>query len=339
MQVSKLQLFSVGYVSEHKKLSSKNAFITPVEVLPYLDGELDYNEEVDEISGVDYFGNSYSVKASSSNSLEAEWYPLGNTNRQTAPDLRRGMMVILYRYADADKYYWVDTGVDHHLMRLETVRWVISNTKDESTTELTPENSYWMEFSSHLKLLSIGTSKSDGEPFAYNIQLNLKEGVYVVADDDGNYFEMDSGERRFTFKNKDGSIIEIDKGVGRWFTPDSITHETNNYFIKCKNYNLDAKESITETTKTRKSSGDTNTVDYSKSTFTRLTDINGLLTLRGGIAAVPGSGGGATAVIDIPVTVNADTNIIGQLINNNIVFGTHAHPDAHGGNTGSPFAA
>ena len=75
-------------------------------------------------------GYVYSDKIETSNSLMAEWLPLGS-NRATAPNVRRGERVFLLQYADDDKYYWVTAGLDPHLRRRETVVFNISNTVDE----------------------------------------------------------------------------------------------------------------------------------------------------------------------------------------------------------------
>lgn len=337
MQVSKLQLFSIGYAMENKKLSSKNLYITPIELLAYLDGDIVHEETKDTTEGVDYFGEHYSVSAISSNGLEAEWMPLGDSNRDTAPDIRRGARLLLYRYADADKYYWVDPGMDSGIKRLETVRWTFSNTKDESVKALSADNSWYMELSTHTKLITLATNKSDGEKFAYTIQVNAKEGAVTISDDVGNFFEIDSEERKLTLKNKDGSYFILDKGKGYWSTPESIDIDTREYSVKCLNYKMNATNSITETTKTRTSAGDTNSVDYNKSTFTKLVDVSGLLTIKAGIAAT--AGGGATASFAIPMNVTAAANFTGTLTNNNIVFGTHTHTDSMNGNTSGPLAA
>lgn len=210
MFLSKMRIYSVGIVAENKPLSSDVAVIVPIEVLPMLDGELKSNPQALEESGVDGSGSSYSVSADTDITLRAKWLRW-DTNRQTAPDVRRGERVLLWQYADTDTFYWTSLGMDNHLRKLETVRYAISATRDEDDVTLTPENTYSFEMSSHGKYINIQTSKVDGEPYSYTIQINTEDGAIVMKDDIGNYIELDSEEHKITSKNADGTEWILDK--------------------------------------------------------------------------------------------------------------------------------
>lgn len=219
MFLSKMRIYSVGVVAENKPLSEDVVQIVPVEVLPMLDGELKANPQALEENGVDGSGNSYSVSVDTDIVISAKWLRW-NTNRQTSPDVRRGERVLLWQYADTDKFYWTSLGMDNHLRKLETVRYVISATQDEEDTVLTPENTYSFELSSHGKYINIHTSKANGEPFEYTIQINTDVGAITITDDVGNYLELDSQENKITSKNVDGTEWVLDKKVLRGYAKD-----------------------------------------------------------------------------------------------------------------------
>lgn len=210
MFTSGFRLYSVGVVAENKKLSSDYALIVPTEVLPMLDGELKSSKQTMEDSGVDADGVEYTVSADLDNVIDAKWLNW-SSNRQTSPDVRRGERVLLWQYYDTDRFYWTSLGLDHHLRKLETVRYAISATRDEKDTELTPDNTYSLEMSSHNKTLTLKTSKADGEPFAYTFQIDTEEGRFVFTDDVGNFIELESEAKRITIKNADQTERRQDK--------------------------------------------------------------------------------------------------------------------------------
>lgn len=210
MFTSKFRPYSIGIVAENKPMSTKIAKVVPIEVIPFIDGELKSDPQALEVAGVDAAGQQYTVRVMMDNVIDAEWLSLGS-NRVTAPDVRRGEQVLIYQYADSDKFYWQPTGKTDWLRKLETVIFAISATRDEADTELRVDNTYSVEMSSHGKHVTLRTSKADGEPFAYTFQFNAKEGVVTLTDDAGNFFELDSGEMRLTLENRRGTKVVLDK--------------------------------------------------------------------------------------------------------------------------------
>lgn len=320
MQVSKFNIYSIGYAAENKALDSKDVNIFPAEVLPYADGEIIFEPIVLECSGTDYFGEKYTVKVKTSLSIKSTWLQFGS-NRQTAPDIRRGEKVLLWRYADTDKYYWTTLGMDDAIRRLETVVYAWSNVKDEDVKVLTPDNSYYIEISTHKKHVTFSTCKSDGEPFAYQFQFNTKDGAVTITDDVENFIQLDSQERRLTFQNKDESQLVLDKGKGYFNTPESIDFNT-------PVFNVNAKASINFTTKAMTVKADTFTGNILASEFKGTVNIAKLLTISGGIAALVGTGTGVEAKFSIPAKFTTTVTIDG------IVFGPHTHTNPEGGNVG-----
>lgn len=211
MELSKLKLFSLGLVASNKPLSSKTIEVTPIELLPFMDGEINAEINISSVSGVDRDGKAYTVSVANGTSIKATWLPMGNTNRRTAPDVRRGERVLIYRYGDSDRYFWVDMGLDSRLKKLETVTHSWSNTRDENKDSTDPKNCYFFEVSTHKKLITLSTNKSDGEPYAYTVQINTGKGNLTITDDIGNFIEMDSVKRSLLLHNSDNSIVHLDK--------------------------------------------------------------------------------------------------------------------------------
>lgn len=352
MDPSLFKIISIGYVAGNKKLSSREIQVMPAELVPYLDGELTDATSTISHTGVDADGKKYSTKLEVGNTITATWLQWGS-NRVTPPDVRRGERVLIWQYDQVDKFYWTTTGLDDVLRRLETVVWAFSATKDENTDKLTIDNCYTVEVSTHRKLITVTTSKANNEPFRYTFQINADKGGVVLSDDANNYLELNSGERRWTMKNGDGSILKIDKKTIYGFAAESIA-------LKTKDYTLEASNSITETTKeatlTASSKITRSTATYAHSasakmdfttpqaTFSAKVNILGLATLSGGLAATPGAGG-ATATFTVPISGTgpvAFSNglaVTGTLTNNNVNVGsTHTHPEtnAPGGSTLTP---
>lgn len=240
---SKFKIKSIAYAAENLELGKTQLEVTPVESLGYLHGEINTEREVFEETGTDSKGNTYNVKIETSNSMIAEWLQFGS-NRITPPNIRRGERVLLWQYAEEDKYYWSTMGLDDHLRRLETVTFAFSATKDESTKKLTPQNSYYFEIDTHNKLVTMSTSKADDEPFGYVVQINAKDGKLVITDDTNNYIMLDSREKRWIIENVDGSKVDINKRVVDIFTGDSVNIKTNSFTVDANTARIDATTTI-----------------------------------------------------------------------------------------------
>ncbi len=217
MQASCFQNVALGIVAENKAMKdasgkfNRTILVTDIESLNMTNGEIRSNPEQLESSGVDATGKVYNSAVVVDQVIEATWVPF-LSNRLTAPDVRRGERVRLWRSGDADKYYWSTMGLDEHLRKLETVIFAFSGTQDESQTELDLENCYYFEVSTHNKSITLQTSASNGEPFRYTAQINAAEGALLIEDDVGNSFELDSTENRLTLENADDSKVELNRG-------------------------------------------------------------------------------------------------------------------------------
>lgn len=243
MDVSVFKLYSIGVASENRKLDGHTLEVCPIETMGYLDGELTADHEEISDEGVDHEGKPYKSSVKSSNSVKAIWLPSGS-NRATPPDIRRGERVTLWRFGDNDEYYWTPMGLDDHLRRKETVIIRYSNVTDESTKDLTVDNCYYQEVSTHNGTWTIHTNKSGGEPFAYTCQINAKEGAVSISDDAGNEFEIDSGQRIITLKNSDGCSLVLDKKNAVFTVPENLEIKAKNTTFTGVGLNFNVKQMV-----------------------------------------------------------------------------------------------
>lgn len=207
---SKLRVVSIGVAAENKALDSHQIPIYPVEMMPAGDGEIRETLEETELSGVDKAGVEYTAKINTSSTLTATWLPWGS-NRATSPDIRRGEQLLIWQYADVDKYYWTTMGLDDDLRRLETVIYAWSATKDEAVALDLAENMYSLEVSTHGSHITLHTTKANGEPFEYTLQLNTKTGKFFITDDVGNTVTLDSAKTAIQAINKDMTEVTLNK--------------------------------------------------------------------------------------------------------------------------------
>lgn len=230
LQLSKLRPYSIGYVAENKALSSDIVEVVPIEELTMIDGELSASPQYLDAAGVDGNGSNYHSTVKTSNAIQAKWLKLSSSNRISSPDVRRGAVVMIYQFGDADKYYWTTLTDDKNLRKLETVVWGISATTDESA-KFSHDNAYYFEISSHTKTVTFHTSQANGEAFGYDIQIDASKGFVVITDTAGNQFLLDSAATKLQMKNSVGSYVDITKDVCSIFTSNQINMKTSHVKI------------------------------------------------------------------------------------------------------------
>lgn len=237
---SKFQPYSIGRVLEDKELGTDVILVSPSEALPGSTGQMVSDSQTVDVKGKDSTGKEYGAKTNTDNVIKAKWLRWGS-QRISAPDVRRKMRVMLYRFADQDEYYWDYMGLDNDLMRLETVVWGINNNPDatESATN-NPANMHTIEFSSHTKQLTIRTCKTQGEPTAFVIQINLGGGSFTIADDLGNMLSLDSTEAIWLIQNTFGSYFKMDKNSLFAYAAELINLETQTVNVKAETVHVTA---------------------------------------------------------------------------------------------------
>lgn len=196
--------------------------ITPIEDLPFMDGELASNPTTDTLTSVNAAGETQETKVILDNAVTATWMPFGGSNRTTPPDVRRGERLILWRYADRPVYHWCTTGLDDHLRKLETVVYAYSATQDENQTELNDQNTYFLEISTHTGRVTYSSSQANGEFTRHQMQFDPMSGKFVLADAHGQSVSIDSTRAFIELVNHDGTRYTLTGPVAEIYAPDSI---------------------------------------------------------------------------------------------------------------------
>lgn len=286
-----IQPYSFGYAAKNMEPGQTELEVVPMEKNMFLSGEINSDTDTLTHKGVDAHGNPYEVAVNVSMSIKARWMKFGSC--LASPQfVRRGERVMIYRIADSDRYYWELLGLDDHLRRKDTYTVLISNYDgDDDVDSLNPENSYVIQASTHTGLITIQTNTSGGEQWSYNLQLNTKEGYFVIEDSDGQQFLLDSSDKLLSLVNSAGGKLEM---KGRKMTieiPDSIDIRTKNLTML-----VDALGVVSKTFNV---------------------DTSGFVVKAANVAI-----NASNAVI------RAATSILGRLTNNGINVGsTHRHPE------------
>lgn len=271
--LSALVPFSIGQAVQNLTPGQRVLEVMPIEHVPGVDGDnVTSTIERNEFSGVDPDGNAYSVSVDSSTGIPCTWLPFGS-NRLTPPDIRRKERVVIYRFADEDKYYWKELGLDDPMRRLETVIYFWNANPDaESADEINIENCYYFEVSPRTGAVTFQTSKANGEPYRYIFQIDAAEGRWTATDDVDNFVEVDSRETLIRLHNAMGTYLELAKKNFTLFAPDSATLVgVNTFKIQTKVFRLAASQSVT--------------VDSPISTFNGDVNIKQNLTVGGKVTA------------------------------------------------------
>lgn len=323
MDPSKFHFHSFGTVAANKPRGTDMAEIFPKEVFTMSAGEITDSVDEIDVKGKDASGQDYQGKLKTKPSMTCKWLPIGDPNRITAPDIRRGEEVLIYRYADTSYYFWTNA-FNNIIRKLETAVWWYSGTPEEgksSETERTADNGYFVEISSHEKHIILSTSNKNGEVVRYYMQFNMAEGNFILKDDLGQEVVIDSVE----------GIMEVT-------TEKEIIHNTKKYTINCEEYILNCKTSVVNA----ENSATTNTKDFTvnasggtmfktpKTQFTGTVTADGLLTYKSGMKG-SGGAGGASAEITGAVKVTG-----GDITSDGISLKNHTHPGDSGGTTGKP---
>lgn len=245
-------VYSIGIAAQNKHLDSDQIYVLPIEVTPYVNGELDSDPKPFDAEGVDKYNEPYMVTVEKDQAVKAEWLRISHTNRRTSPDIRRGERVLLYRHSDSERLYWDSMGMDDHLRRLETVIYSWSATPREDEDATSPGHSYSFEICTHTKQVTFTTERDpaeggggDGEPFTYTFQFNTGYGSVTLTDHVGNYLELDSPETRWTVMNKNGTYTKWDKDDIIMYAPGEINAEAvKRIFLKCGGSTIEMLPSV-----------------------------------------------------------------------------------------------
>lgn len=190
---SALELYSLGAVVETKVYGSDIIKVTPIEDFAFETGFLNEIKKKHNVVIPDSIGRTKKANVEGGVTIEAKWIPFGHSNRMSSPDVVKNETVILFRFGSNDTYYWCSIFREPSLRRLEKVLYAWSNIRDGIGKKVFDRlTSYWMEVSTFDKWIWIKTNKNDGEPFAYDVKIDTKNGKIEIKDSAGEFFEFNS---------------------------------------------------------------------------------------------------------------------------------------------------
>lgn len=267
-QISKLKIYSLGTVASNKPRNSNVIEVLPIEVNPMVDGEITDNATTQQSKGLSDNKTPYQTETTTTSTIQATWLPLGQANRQTSPDVRRGEEVVIYQFADHDEFFWNTKLNDLAMRKLETVVYGFSGTAVEGA-KVEESNTYLLEISTHKGLVRLHTSEANGEFTGYDVTINAKDGFVKIADTDGNYFLLDSRAKQLRMENVSGSFLDITDQVATLHTGESINLTTKAFSLKA----------------------DTISMEASNTTIKSETSHQGNIAVQGNISGSAGAGG------------------------------------------------
>lgn len=205
-----LECYGVATVAEDKATDTDEVLVYLPSLYPEADGEVVATAEKKDVTIQSPTGDTTSSSGLSSNAVMMKWLPF-NTNRVTAPDVRKGSKVVVYKFKGQSTYRWTYFGYDGTL-RLETVIYAFSATPNvKEDAPLTPDNYYIFLISSHTKKIQLLTGMGNGEACSYSITLDTGNGGFSLIDSEENSFVLNSMKHFWSFSNQEKSILAIDK--------------------------------------------------------------------------------------------------------------------------------
>lgn len=300
---SKFRLLSVGFAAENKPMGTWKLMVTMKESSTTLDGGVDTSGVVQPIQGIDASGNVYADSLPTAKVIEAEWHGIGESNRRTAPDVREGEEVMIYTYGDSGQHYWTSRNAAKNgsdLRTLETVLWAFA-AEDATDRPLTGDNTYYLELSTHKKLVTFSTSDKNGEVTRYTVQFDPGQGVFLIKDDHDQEFMFQSVEGVIRMINSGDVMVELTKKDLNVVVPGNHTEKTEgNLTINVTgNVKVSANGSATVEAKgsaTLKAGGNATVQGAKVSLVAGETTVSGNLSVAGGLvvagaASFPGGHG------------------------------------------------
>lgn len=218
--------YAIGTVVEDKLADSFMVKCALTEIFYQQEGRSDSIEKISDTIK-DKNGKLNAIDVESSIVIRAKWLAISSDNRDTAPDLKVGETVRIYRYADTTQFFWEDMFNETNIRRYEHVvhRYVNTNIFGEKVDDT---NSYRQIFSTRDKYVEIITTDNDGEETTYSFKIDTKEGTVTLLDGKENSTVLNSRENSYQ--------ITTNELVG----------------IKTKHTVVESEEDVTVTTKITK---------------------------------------------------------------------------------------
>lgn len=280
MKTSTLVPYCYGIAAENLALDSKLLEVYPEELIPMVSGDIVPEVFTLESNGILPDGKEYTASVNEAITIKCTWLPTGRVI--TPENVRRGERILIYRWGNSDKYFWRSAGLDQDLRRLETIVMVVSGNPDNADqTGFDLSNCYFLEISTHKKLITFINSVANGERAEFTFQLDTGEGTFLIEDEKGNSFFFDSVNTLYRILNADNTRIEMSKKLIEIFAEDSISMEA-------KTINITAGEDLNMSAVTTKlessQSVDVTTTNYTLNASGSASITSPAIALNGPVA-------------------------------------------------------
>lgn len=245
-----LECYGVGTVTMNKETNTDEIQVFVKGLFPEGDGEAATTTEKVTTTSQTPTGDTKSSTTLQSNTIAAKWMAL-NTNRVTAPDVRIGSKVVIYKFQGQDTYRWTYFGMDGTL-RLETVVYAFSASPNvDENTPVTPDNYYMFMIDTRGKKIQLVTGQGNGEKTSYVFELNTGEGQFSLVDGENNILSLNSMAHAFSFINDEKSYMNIEKkNITMSCEDQMLLKATNKLSIQTKDLIMKAENSISVETQT-----------------------------------------------------------------------------------------
>lgn len=232
---TRFKLFSVGIAGKSKEKNSNWLEVYPIEVFPTIDGTLASTENV-EAKCYSYSKDAIDVKIRRENTVKARWVGLAAGNRVSAPDVMQGETVLLYRYAGNDEFFWDTVLVEPDLRKRERALYFWSSKENiQKEGENVFSKGYTFIVDTYDKHVGLHTSMSDEEKVAYDIQLDTKNGVFLLKDSNNNGISIQSEEGILGINMAKDMNVKIGNDTNIEIGNDQIEKIGNDYKLEVGN--------------------------------------------------------------------------------------------------------
>lgn len=243
-----LECYGVGTVAMDKDTNTDEIQVHIKSLFPETDGAVETTAETKNVTTQTPTGDTNSSTTLQTNTISAKWMGV-NTNRVTAPDVRVGSKVVIYKFQGQNTFRWTYFGMDGTL-RLETIIWAFSSSPNvNENSPVNSDNYYMMLLSTHQKKIQIITGQGNGEPTSYVLELNTGTGQFSIVDGEENVVSLNSMAHAFSYINAEKTFFNFEKKNITMSCEDTlILKATNKIMAQCKDMIIKATDSINVTT-------------------------------------------------------------------------------------------
>lgn len=222
LDMSKLHKWSIGIVIKDIEYDSDIIEVYPVEKIPDENINLWKKNEFKETITNTYPKDNEKkdseevINLTKSVSIKAMWLGEDQFNRMTPPTIRKEEYVQIYRYSNADVFFWDTLRNDARLRKEEVVVHAYSDKPDIDMNE-TLDNMVYQKIDTLNKIIHFHTPDNNGGYTTYDITLDYGKGYLEILDGKQNQIKLDSNVDKFNMHiegttNKYDITVDGDNG-------------------------------------------------------------------------------------------------------------------------------